>query len=126
MDICIITMLEYDESETGKTDDHKLRKSLSVVLIFLGFTSIVLYLGSTLLYPLLDYSGFFSQSMRDGINQALIARYVGYLPLLIFGALPVIAGNYLLYTKKQVDNTVVVTLSIGLLIGFLIVISQVI
>ena len=119
-------MLEYDESETAKTDDHKARKSLAIVLIFLGFTSIVLYLGSTLFYPLLDYSGFMGLSMREGINQVLIGRYVGYLPLLIFGALPVIAGNWLLYTKKQVDNTVVVTLSIGLLIGFLIVISQVI
>ncbi len=119
-------MLEYEESEIAKTDDHKLRKSLSVVLIFLGFTSIVLYLGSTLLYPILDYSGFLGLSMREGINQALIGRYVGYLPLLVFGALPVIAGNWLLYTKKQVDNTVLATLFIGLFIGFLIVISQVI
>ncbi len=126
MDICIIAMLEYDETNTAKTDDHKARKSLAIALIFMGFTSIVLYLGSTLLYPVLDFSGFMGLSMREGINQALIGRYVGYLPLLIFGALPVIAGNYLLYAKKQVDNTVVVTLFIGLLIGFVIVISQVI
>src|SRR5574341_383178 len=126
MDICIVTMLEYDETETGKTDDHKARKSLAIVMIFLGFTSIVLFLGSTLLYPVLDFSGFMGLSMREGINQALIGRYVGYLPLLIFGALPVIAGNWLLYSKQHVDNTVVVTLFIGLLIGFLIVISQVI
>ena len=119
-------MLEYDETNSAKTDDHKAKKSLAIVMIFLGFTSIVLYLGSTLLYPVLDYSGFMGLSMRDGINQALIGRYVGYLPLLIFGTLPVIAGNWLLYAKKQVDNTVVVTLFIGLLIGFLIVISQVI
>ncbi|MGH9923221.1 MAG: hypothetical protein ACRD38_10750 [Nitrososphaerales archaeon] len=119
-------MLEYDETNTAKTDDHKARKSLAIVMIFLGFTSIVLYMGSTLLYPVLDFSGFMGLSMRDGINQALIGRFVGYLPLLIYGALPVIAGNWLLYTKKQVENMVVVTLFIGFIIGFLIVISQVI
>ncbi|MGH9922745.1 MAG: hypothetical protein ACRD38_08340, partial [Nitrososphaerales archaeon] len=69
---------------------------------------------------------FMGLSMREGINQALIGRFVGYLPLLIYGALPVIAGNWLLYTKKQVENMVVVTLFIGFIIGFLIVISQVI
>jgi hypothetical protein len=119
-------MLEYDESDTTKIHDHKLRKSLSIALIFLGFTSIVLYMGSTLFYPVIDFSGFMGLSMREGINQALIGRYVGYLPLLIFGALPVIAGNYLLYAKKQIDNSVVVTLFIGLFIGFLVAISQVI
>ena len=125
MDICI-TLLEYDETNTAKTDDHKARKSLAIVMIFLGFTSITLYLGSTLLYPVIDFSGFMGLSMREGINQALIGRYVGYLPLLVFGALPVVAGNWLLYSKKEVDNMVVVTLFIGLLVGFLIVISQVI
>lgn len=119
-------MLEYDEKDTTRNDDHKAKKSLAIVMIFMGFTSIVLFMGSTLLYPVLDFSGFMGLSMRDGINQALIGRYVGYLPLLIYGALPVIAGNWLLYAKKQVENTAVVTLFIGLLIGFLIVISQVI
>ncbi|MFY3739591.1 MAG: hypothetical protein HMLIMOIP_000010 [Candidatus Nitrosomirales archaeon] len=118
-------MLEYDEGDTAMTDDHKARKSLSIVLVFLGFASITLYLGSTLLYPLLDFQGFLGLSAREGINKALIDRYVGYLPLLIFGALPVIAGNWL-YAKKQVDNTVLATLFIGLFIGFLIVISQII
>ncbi len=119
-------MLEYDETNTAKTDDHKARKSLAILLIFLGFTSITLYLGSTLLYPLLDFQGFLGLSSREGINKALIDRYVGYIPLLIYGALPVIAGNWLLYNKKQVDNTVLATLFIGLFVGFLIVISQVI
>ncbi|MGH9878367.1 MAG: hypothetical protein ACRD5H_12085 [Nitrososphaerales archaeon] len=119
-------MLEYDETNTAKTDEHKARKSLAIVMIFLGFTSIALYMGSTILYPVLDFSGFMGLSMRDGINQALIGRLVGYLPLLIYGGLPVIAGNWLLYNKKEVENMVVVTIFIGLLIGFLIVISQVI
>lgn len=118
-------MLEYDENENVILENHKLRKLLSILLVFLGFASITLYLGSTLLYPLLDFQGFLGLSAREGINKALIDRYVGYLPLLIFGALPVIAGNWL-YAKKQVDNTVVATLFIGLLLGFLIVISQVI
>lgn len=118
-------MLEYDESEPTKTDDHKLRKSLAAVLIAMGFTSVMLFMGLTLLYPLLDFSGFMGLSMRDGINQAIMGRYVGYFPLVVFGALPVIAGNWLLYTKKEPENTLVVTLFIGLLIGFVILISQV-
>ena len=119
-------MFESTERDDTSIDSHTSSKSLSIVLIVLGFASIVLYMGSTIFYPLLDYDGFVGLSMREGINQALIGRYVGYLPLLIFGALPVIVGNWLLYAKKQVDATVVVTIFMALFVSFLIMILQMI
>ena len=119
-------MFESTERDDTSIDSHTSSKSLSIVLIVLGFASIVLYMGSTIFYPLLDYDGFVGLSMREGINQALIGRYVGYLPLLIFGGLPVIVGNWLLYAKKQVDATVVVTIFMALFVSFLIMILQMI
>lgn len=119
-------MFEFTEKDDTSIDSHTSSISLSIVLIVLGFASIALYMGSTIFYPLLDYDGFVGLSMREGINQALIGRYVGYLPLLIFGALPVIVGNWLLYAKKQVDATVVVTIFMALFVSFLIMILQMI
>ncbi len=92
------------EREREVVHSHRLRISLASLLIIVGFTSIVLYLGSTILYPLLQFDEFVGQALHGNMQKVLADRYVGYLPLVLFGVITVIVGNWLWFSKKDVDN----------------------
>lgn len=99
---------------------HRVRVLLSVILTVLGFSSIALYMGSTIFYPLLQFDEFFSLALHNDIQELLLDRYVGYLPSMIFGIISVIAGNWLWFTKKEIDNSLLAMISMVLFTVFVI------
>ena len=99
---------------------HRARVLLSVTLTLLGFSSIVLYMGSTIFYPLLQFDDFFRVALHNDMQQLLLDRYVGYLPSMIFGIISVIAGNWLWFTRKEIDNSLLVMIAVVLFTVFVI------
>ncbi len=104
----------------------RLRLSLAGIVISLGFASIALYMGSTILYPLLQINEFAGKALHNGLLNALMGRYIGYIPLLIFGIISVAAGNWFWYTKKEISNTVIAAMSMLLIMVFVVLILKII
>ena len=103
---------------------HKPTVLLGVALIFVGFTSLMLYMGSTIMYPLLQFDKFVTLALHNDAKQLLADRYVGYLPIFIFGIISVIAGNWLWYSKKKIDSSGIAMISMPVFILFAILMMK--
>lgn len=110
--------------ETDVAHRHSLRVSLAALLILLGFVSITLYMGSTIFYPMFHFNEFVGQALHDGIKEVLVSKYAGYLPIMIFGIAAVIAGNWLWYSKKEIDNTILIMTAIPFFTMFVVLILK--
>lgn len=102
----------------------RLRLSLAGMVVSIGFASITLYMGSTIFYPLLQLDEFAAKALHNGMLDVLMSRYIGYLPLIVFGSISVITGNWFWYTKKETSNIVIVIISALFFITFVVLIVK--
>jgi hypothetical protein len=102
-----------------------LRRSLAAILIILGFAAIVLYMGSTLFYPMLQFEEFVNQALRTkNIQGQLADRYMHYFPLLMFGSIVAVAGNLIWYSKRRVSKGPMIFTSMIFSITFVVLVLK--
>ena len=111
--------------ETDRVQSKSLKTRLGIMLIVIGFSSITLYMGSTIFYPMVNFSEFVGLALHSSIQQVLLNRYVGYIPFMTFGVLSVMAGSWFCYTRKEIDNTILAMISMPLLTVFTILILKI-
>ncbi|MEM2760413.1 MAG: hypothetical protein QXN83_04050 [Nitrososphaerales archaeon] len=84
----------------------------------MGFVSIVMYMGSTIFYPILQFNEFFGLALHNDIQTVLLDRYVNYLPTVVFGIMSVVTGNLVWYRNKGIDDHVIAALFVAFFVAF--------
>ncbi len=112
-------------SEKDAVQGRRLQPLLAAALILAGFVAVTLYMASTILYPLLQFGEFVGLALHNNIMQLLLGRYVGYLPLMVFGIVSVTVGNLLWFTKKEIDHSILAMISMLIFTTFAILMLKI-
>ena len=107
------------ETRQGEGQMNRPRLALSVVLLSCGFVSVSVYMGLTIFYPMLDYSGFVSQALRQDMRQVLVDRYLTYIAFMIFGTGSLVGGYAVRRSTRELSSGSTFVISILILATFL-------
>ncbi len=108
---------------------HRAKLAVGIILISIGFASMSLYMLSTIFHPLVGFNEVFGKAMGNLIEsesdtqEILLGRYLGNMPLMIFGIISVVVGNWFRNTSKHIVNSVLAMSVIIFIIGLVAVIQ---